>query len=284
MFSTLLPALFATSASLFLLSDAQDPFHGCGTFITQQDILAAEQQFQIDKALAASPNREDCHYGPVNVYFHIVAANHTVEGGWLSDTAINDQMSVFNEDFNSTGLQWTLAGVDRTINETWFRHVYPDTELEYEMKTQLRVGDVFDLNIFTVGFVGTGLHINFPTLDGIVLLDLSFPGGTANHYNLGKTAVHEACHWVGLYHTFQGGCYGEGDMADDAPAEYNRTHGCTIGRDSCVSQPGLDPIHNYMDYSYDSCVYEFTPRSNCSYEGPVEDVSEYLDLGSGYGR
>ncbi|KAF9003565.1 metalloprotease [Cyathus striatus] len=261
MFSTLLPALFATPASLFLLSDAQDPFHRCGTFITQQHILAAEHQFQIDKALPTTPNREDCHYGPVNVYFHIVAANHTVEGGWLSDTAINDQMSVLNEDFNSTGLQWTLAGVDRTINETWFRHVYPDTELEYEMKTQLRIGDVFDLNIFTVGFVGTGLlgvatfpaeYIDFPTLDGIVLRDSSFPGGTANHYNLGKTAVHEAGHWVGLYHTFQGGCYGVGDMVDDTPAEFNNTH-------ICVSQPGLDPIHNYMDYSYDSCVYELTP-------------------------
>jgi hypothetical protein len=29
-------------------------------------------------------------------------------------------------------------------------------------------------------------------------------------------------------------------------------------KDTC-SAPGLDPIHNYMDYSYESCYREFTP-------------------------
>ena len=97
-------------------------------------------------------------------------------------------------------------------------------------------------------------------LDGIVVDWESMPHTSTRYagaYDLGLTAVHEAGHWLGLEHTFFGGCNAKGDFVDDTPPMRVPTSGCPLGKDTCP-EPGLDPIHNYMDYSYDSCYFEFT--------------------------
>jgi hypothetical protein len=85
----------------------------------------------------------------------------------------------------------------------------------------------------------------------------SMPGGTIENYDLGFTASHEVGHWLGVAHRFQNGCSTTGDRVDDTPAERFPTSGCPEGQDTCTD-PGVDPIHNYMDYSYDACYEEFT--------------------------
>ncbi|KAI2788348.1 Extracellular metalloprotease [Penicillium oxalicum] len=101
--------------------------------------------------------------------------------------------------------------------------------------------------------------------DGCNILASAISGGSLEQYNRGGTAIHEIGHWNGLLHTFQGEtCSPDdpGDYISDTPQQKTPTSGCPASRDSCPDSPGLDPIHDFMDYSSDLCYESFTPGQN----------------------
>ncbi|PCH95721.1 MAG: hypothetical protein COB85_04285, partial [Bacteroidetes bacterium] len=79
-------------------------------------------------------------------------------------------------------------------------------------------------------------------------------------FNEGRTGTHEVGHWLGLAHTFQGGCTG-GDGIADTPPTANPNYGCpSVTQNSCNNDfPDLIDMHmNYMDYVDDACMYLFS--------------------------
>jgi hypothetical protein len=236
-------------------------------------IVTQEERDQIDAYLAsraATFQESAAAGGNINVYFHIITSGGQ---GAVPTSRLDAQIKVLNDSYAgrtggvNMGFSFTRAGVDTTDNASWYT-VTPGTQAEKQMKSALRKGGARDLNLYLAN-IGDNLlgwatfpqdYKKSPSMDGVVILNESVPGGSAAPYNEGDTATHEIGHWVGLYHTFQGGCTAKNDQVSDTPAEKSATFGCPAGQDSCTGKnyPGADPIYNFMDYTDDNCMNQFT--------------------------
>ncbi|MEO5616284.1 MAG: M43 family zinc metalloprotease [Candidatus Eisenbacteria bacterium] len=216
--------------------------------------------------------------------------------GVYPDSMVRTQIDVLNEDFQAvpgtngyagynSRVRFRLAtrdpagnpspGWTQTTNEFWFNDL-PDPTL----------GTYYDnlawdphryLNIYTLSPVAPGgLVLGYVPFfpqdggvgtneDGVRCLWNAFGRTSPNApYDLGRTVTHEVGHYVGLYHTFQGscgtatapGCYSTGDRVCDTDPEAASQGGCPT--ESSCSAGYLDPVHNYMDYTNDACMNQFT--------------------------
>jgi len=212
------------------------------------------------------------------VYFHIVQQDG-VSGesgtGFVSVDQLWAQINVLNAAFAGldaagpgadTPFRFELREIDYTVNPEWYA-AGPGTKAETAMKNALHKGTADDLNFYTNSGGPDGLlsWATFPSSvkskllkDGVVCYWRSLPGSDFAPYNEGDTGTHEVGHWLGLNHTFQGGCHGKGDSVDDTPYEASPAFGCPAGRDSCLNKPGADPTENFMDYTNDACMFRFT--------------------------
>ncbi|WP_164011261.1 zinc metalloprotease [Pyxidicoccus trucidator] len=237
-----------------------DP-RNCGNPDFEPEAVAEiEARFEALKAKQAMGGQVQAFAVSIPVYFHVIRS--ATGAGGVTATQINNQITVLNNAYSAAGFSFYLAGTDTTNNGTWY--TCTGGSCETQMKNALRKGTATALNFYTNN-MGGGLlgWATFPWSgatgknDGVVVLQSSLPGGSTANYNQGDTGTHEVGHWMGLYHTFQGGCASPGDSVSDTPPEASPASGCPTGRDTC-SGGGVDPITNFMDYSYDSCMNTFS--------------------------
>lgn len=208
----------------------------------------------------------------------------------LSDTEIQSGLAALNRDFRR-------RNEDAVNTPVRFQHLAADVQIEFylakadpwgratsgiERRFTTRNGWIADdkiklsaqggldawdsksyLNIWIGNLIGASGYASVPgsaaAIDGIVVNSSVF--GTLHApepFNLGRTAVHEVGHWLGLKHIWGETQCGDDGVAD-TPQQAFFTKGCPADfRSTCSNGEMGDMYMNYMDYTNDACTNLFT--------------------------
>lgn len=313
--------LLSTLLSLLLLpaphANAQSPnLPGCGS----DALLQMQRQLPEGRLREAAMNSAMRHRveasrqgdrggDPVLLIPVVVHIIHNNGPENISDASVQEGIEHLNQAFANEGpyaipngvdigIQFCLAQQDTSGLPTTgiTRTVSPLTDMisetqDDDLKDLIRWDPMRYLNIWLVNSItsaatgpGVAGYAYFPSShgapeDGIVNEAAFFGSSTDNS----KVHIHEAGHYLGLYHTFEGGCtnddcLADGDRVCDTPPDGspqavvcgNTVNTCTTdGDDSSANNPfravalgGLggqnDLYRDYMDYGLQTCQDRYT--------------------------
>jgi hypothetical protein len=245
--------------------------------VTQEDLEALPVEETRKKVVATEVAPELPSVVRVPTYVHVIKGTHRGERVPAGPKRVRKVISILNNAMagnqssasDPARYRFVLADIDYRKRDGW-HHAFFNGPRDQRMKRALHRGNKRSLNLYINGggprnepVLGWSRfpwqYRGTPRLDHVSVNFAALPGGKATNYNLGDTVVHETGHWLGLFHTFEGGCRGKGDEVVDTPAEAEPSYYCETKRDTCKADTEADPVHNFMDYSWDSCMNQFTP-------------------------
>jgi hypothetical protein len=103
------------------------------------------------------------------------------------------------------------------------------------------------------------------------------PLGVAGYDVLGRTAVHEVGHYLGLRHIWgDGDCTMDDGIADTPDADAASEQDCDLMKNTCNADvAGLGDLHdmveNFMDYAAETCQNSFTEEQTALMHGVLEN-------------
>ena len=270
-----------------------DNYIPCGSTLPNQDTLEKIQSDFYKYMESDDHDQHDNKIYEIEVYWHdfFPSADQFLDESLVHEQiqilndayAGNAHMSKFPNDCNGnrvppgldTGIRFVLKKTFRNYCDTDDSTLARNSMEERKMKRLSRKGDCTTLNIYsgmTRGYLGWA---SYPwdckgnkVDDGVVIHRATLPGDGTKNYSDGDILVHEVGHWLGLFHTFgeDSGSCSPGDFVNDTPPLRTATTGCPTYSDTCGLDKNTDPVHNFMDYSYNCCMYEFT-------KGQIERMS-----------
>ena len=251
--------------------------------------------------------------------FHII---HQGGSENISNAQIEDQMRILNEDFNrqnadtvntraeflgvaaNSNVEFRLAKLDPQGNCTdgivrvWSPKTFNASD-DNGVKTVSYWNSSKYFNIWVVANIANesgqpGLilgYAQFPGIgsaanDGVVVRAdyIGSIGTSANNQSAGRTLTHEAGHWLGLFHTFQGGCSGffDDQCADTPPLAQATPSNCPLSANTCTNDvPDLpDQVENFMDYSLGTCQNMYTLDQKARIDGVLSSTRSQLHSGA----